>query len=126
MGDPVALARARHGQGRVYDSQKHIKLAWGIDLARLHDDEPYFDGPIQLDAVFYLPIPSSRSQTKQQQTRNSWHISKPDASNLIKFVEDVACKICYHDDSIICRLIIEKRYDDGHGTRTELTLTQLH
>lgn len=127
MGNPIALARARHSRatGHVYDSQRHIKLVWGIDLARIHDDEPYFIGPIQMDVVFYLPIPTSYSQKRKDKVRGQYHFIKPDTSNLLKFVEDVCTKICYHDDCIISKFFMEKVYDDGKGPRTEFTFTEL-
>lgn len=127
MGDPVALARARHSRatGHVYDSQRHIKLVWGIDLARIHDEEPYFIGPIQMDVSFYLPIPASYSAKRKDKVRGQYNPLRPDLDNLLKFVCDVANKICYHDDSIITRVVSQKLYDDGQGPRTEFTFTEL-
>lgn len=124
-GDPIPLARARHSQGKVYDSQKHIKFVWAMDLKRQHDSEPYFDGPIEMHVIFYLPLPTSRGQKKLDLIRGQWHIYKPDASNLLKFVEDVANKICYNDDCIIAKQTVEKVYDDGNGPRTEFILSEL-
>lgn len=127
MGDPVALARARHSRatGHVYDSQRHIKLVWGIDLSRIHNEEPYFIGPLQMEVSFYLPIPTSYSANRKEKVRGQFHAIRPDLDNLIKFVCDVANKICYYDDCVISRVIMQKVYDDGQGPRTEFSLSEL-
>ena len=54
LGNPVPLARARHANGRVYDSQKQQKFCAGILISRQHDNEPQFEGPIELEATFYF------------------------------------------------------------------------
>lgn len=124
-GDPIALARARVTRGRVYDAQKHIKLVWGLDLVKQHNSEPFLSGPLFLDIIFYLPLPKSASKKKLESMQGQWHIYKPDSSNLLKFVEDVATTICYNDDCIIAKQSIEKIYDDGNGPRTEFILSEL-
>ena len=124
-GDPIALARARQTRGRFYDAQKNLKLVWGINLRNLHDDYGYFDGPIFMDVIFYMPIPKTASQKKKCQLQDQWHIFKPDSSNLLKFVEDVATTISYKDDCIIAKHCIEKVYDDGKGPRTEFIFSEL-
>lgn len=125
FGDPIALARARISRGKLYDAQKHAKLVWGIDLQRQQNDEPLFEGPIFMDVLFYMPLPKSCSKKKQDSLKNQWHIYKPDSSNLLKFIEDVAISICYKDDSIISKVNIEKVYDDGKGPRTEFIFKEL-
>lgn len=125
MGDPIALARARYGRGKFYDSQKNTKLVWGIHLKNQHDTEFMFSGPLLMDVIFYMPIPATYTQKKKGITLNQWHFLRPDSSNLVKFIEDVATTICYKDDCIIVKHIIEKAYDDGQGPRTEFILSEL-
>lgn len=124
-GEPVALARARVAHYRVYDSQKQLKLLWGLELKKQHGDNNVLEGPIFLDIIFYMPIPGSFSQKKRQQTFNQWHIFKPDTDNLTKMVLDIAQEICYKDDCTISKIAVEKVYDDGNGPRTEFILTEL-
>ncbi len=124
-GDPIALARARHSRGRVYDAQKHIKLVWGINIQRQHNNERPFEGPVFMDVIFYMPIPSTASQKKKDSLKDQWHILRPDSDNLLKFVCDVATSICYHDDCIIAKQSIEKVYDDGGGPRTEFIFSEI-
>lgn len=120
-GDPIALARGRFSrQGKVYDAQKHVKLVWGIDVRNQHGEDPFFEGPLLMDVIFYLPLPQKSIKLKGQ-----YHTYKPDSTNLLKFAEDVATSICYHDDCIISKIMMEKVYDDGNGPRTEFILREL-
>ena len=124
-GDPVPLARARYGKGRFYDSQKHLKLVWGINLSRMHGNDKMFKGPLFMDVTFYMPIPCVVAKYRRGITFNQWHYIKPDSSNLLKFIEDVATGICYEDDCIIAKQSVQKCYDDGKGARTEFMLSNL-
>lgn len=124
-GDPIALARSRYSRGRFYDSQKHLKLIWGIDIARQHDNNPMFQGPVGMDVIFYLPIPKS-SIKKTETLKDQWHIFKPDSSNLLKFVEDAVTAIVFKDDCILVKQNIEKVYDDGNGPRTEFVFYEIN
>lgn len=124
-GDPVPLARARLSRGRVYDAQKHLKLVWGLELGKLHNNEPFFKAPVFMDVIFYMPIAKNLSQRKREQIYGQWHSQRPDASNLLKFIEDIATTICYQDDCIIVKQNVEKVYDDGLGPRTEFMFQEL-
>lgn len=123
LGDPVPLARARMSPYRVYDSQKQIKLVAGINLRNQHNDEPLLQGPLLLDVTFTLAMPRSWSRKKQGELVGSSHIFKPDLSNLLKFVEDIATGIIYNDDCIIAQVMAKKVY--GPEPSTKFTLTQL-
>jgi Holliday junction resolvase RusA-like endonuclease len=118
-GNPIALARARYSEHRVYDSQKQLKLIIGIQLVNQHNNKPPFSGPISLNVRFYLPLPKRYSTTLP----GSYHLYRPDLSNLIKLVEDVATGIIYKDDCIIAQIQSIKLYD--RNPRTELTITTL-
>jgi len=124
-GDPVALARARVSRGRFYDSQKHLKLIWGVELEKQHNGQPFFIGPIFMDVIFYMPIAQNLSEKRRQLLYDQWHLSRPDSDNLLKFICDVATSICYKDDCIIAKYNVEKVYDDGRGPRTEFILSEL-
>lgn len=125
FGDPIPLARARMGKYGVWDSQKAIKHSCAMQIEDQHKGLSFFKGPLQMDLIFYMPIPKSKSKTKQENLRNSWHYIKPDSSNIIKFYEDIAIGILYQDDATICKINSEKRYDDGQGPRTEIIIQQL-
>jgi Holliday junction resolvase RusA-like endonuclease len=120
-GDPIALARGRHVGRRVYDSQKNEKLVLRITLRNQHGDRPLYQGPLLLNATFYMPIAKSREKHKES-LLDSAHFYTPDLSNLIKFIEDIAKDILYHDDCLISKIIAKKIYGEP---RTEFTLTKL-
>lgn len=118
-GDPIALARARFGNAKVYDSQKQHKLICGLELRRQHGDFPLFTGPLQLTITFYMGIPQ-----KRKKLCGCYHACRPDTSNLIKFIEDVASNgILYKDDALIAVIQAQKVYSDE--PRTEFTITAL-
>lgn len=118
-GDPIPLARARYnGQDHFYDPNKHAKLFIAITLQSQHNTEPPFSGPLSLDATFFLPIPKSTHYTPL-----SYHFFKPDASNLLKMIEDAANKILYHDDCSIAKISLTKLYDKK--PRTVFTISEL-
>lgn len=119
-GDPIALARCRFGNDRVWDSQKQLKTYWGIHLHNQHFRRPFYQGPLHIDVIFYMRIPRN---PKKNQKPYCWHTKTPDLSNLIKFIEDVGTGILYHDDRIIASMHARKQYDDNE--RTELIITEL-
>ena len=118
-GDPVALARARHAEHRVYDSQKQLKLVVGLQFVNQHGDKQKFSGPVLLDIKFFMALP----QKFPLSLPGSYHPYRPDLSNLIKWIEDVATGIIYKDDCIIAQINSQKLYD--RNPRTEVTITSL-
>ncbi len=122
-GDPIALARARHGQRKVYDSQKHLKLVAGLSLVEQHKGLEMFAGALHLDVSFFMGLPSNMSAVKRKALIHTNHIYRPDLSNLLKFIEDAATGILYHDDCLIASISCKKLYDEN--PRTEFTLKQL-
>lgn len=123
-GPPIPLQRARCGrQQKVYDSQKNHKLVAGIHLKNQFENKQIIEGILQLDVIFYMPIPKKGCGKKNNGFEGNLHFKKPDLSNLIKFIEDVATGIIYTDDSRIAIIQSEKRYDQQ--PRTEFTITLL-
>jgi Holliday junction resolvase RusA-like endonuclease len=118
-GDPVALARPRMSGRAVYDSQKQLKLVAGLALRSQHGDKPFYEGPLHMDVQFYLKI----SQRRKDSLENQPHRSKPDLSNLLKFLEDIGTGILYHDDMMISEVVCGKYYSDI--PRTEFTIREL-
>lgn len=123
-GNPIPLARARHGNRRTWDSQKAIKFGWGVQLQNQHCEKKLYQGPLLLDINFFIEIPQTYKK-KFDLLCGTYFDKRPDLSNLVKFVEDVATGILYHDDCSISRIITNKFYDDGKGPRTEFTIIEL-
>lgn len=119
-GDPVPLARARHGRGRTYNAQAPIQNRCKLDLMKQHKKQPLLECALHLEIYFYMPMPTSWTQVKKERMVGKPHVSRPDFSNLLKFVEDCGTMVIYSDDSLICSVAGKKIYD--YYPRTELTL----
>lgn len=122
LGDPTPLARCRVGNRRVWDTQKADKLHFSLHLKFLHGNRPLYSGPLHLEVNFFFPIPNSRK--KLTSLIGSYHHYRPDISNLIKFVEDCATGVLYHDDCLIASVTSTKKYDIDRP-RTEFIITPL-
>jgi Holliday junction resolvase RusA-like endonuclease len=74
-------------------------------------------GPLQLHAVFYLPRPQShygkrKGQLVLKETAPFYHTVKPDATKMLRALEDALTSIVWRDDSLIAVQSVEKRYCD--------------
>lgn len=78
------------------------------------------DGSISLDVTFFMVIPASMSKNKKDALEGKKHAIKPDLSNLIKYLEDVAQNLIFRDDSAITNITARKIYDKN--PRTEFSI----
>ena len=122
-GDPIPLARARYTHGRVYNSQTEVMKRCKYELAKQHKKQPLLAGALHLEITFYMPMPASWTQQKKERQIDQPHISRPDWSNLLKFVEDCGSNIIYKDDSLIYSVRGTKVY--GWFPKTEFILTEI-
>lgn len=74
------------------------------DTAQVHG-RWYSRGPIEVTAVFLMPIPKTYPKTKEKPM-----ISRPDIDKLQRALFDALTGIFYHDDSQIVKCHIEKSY----------------
>lgn len=124
-GDPIPWARAHpnYAKRKVYDSQKHLKIAASLYLSQQAGNDPLFEGPIHMDITFYMKVPQSISAKRRELLYGKPHFTKPDNTNMTKFYEDICSGILYHDDCIIAVTTARKIYDAN--PRTEFTLREL-
>lgn len=122
LGDPIAWMRPGVFRGRFYDRQKVQKISNGLLIKRIHGKHKLFDGPVELKIVFYFAIPKSRSKDTDKLLLSPMFY-KPDESNLIKFYEDAANKLAYHDDCLIVKTIAYKCYSST--PRVEFSITDV-
>lgn len=94
-----------------------------ITLQQQVGNMPLLEGPIHLDATFYMKAPESISKIKRAALFNKPHLFKPDLDNLIKYICDVSSNLLYHDDCVIAVITAKKVYDEK--PRTEFTLRQI-
>ena len=121
-GKPLPLQRPRSSFVRklVYDPQKDQKEDAQIQLRLQHKNKAILDGPLILDITFFMAAPVSMPLKKKAFLYGMPHFKKPDLSNLIKYVEDVAQKIIFTDDSRIVSISAKKIY--AETPRTEFTI----
>lgn len=79
-------------------------------------------GPIILDIQSYIEVPSSKTKKfhAAADRGEEWPTGKPDASNLLKNLEDIGNKILWVDDAQIVDVRIRKSY--GSPARWQLTV----
>ena len=122
-GDPIPLARARYTRGRMYNPQSVLQQRCKFDLIKQHNKQPLLEGALHLEICFFMPMPKSWSQTRKELLVGTLHKSKPDWSNMLKFVEDCGSGILYKDDCLIASVTGKKIYD--WFPRTEFLLTEI-
>lgn len=76
-----------------------------------------FDGGniTTLSWTAYLPLPASWTKSKKAAMAGTLHRAKPDRDNIDKAIMDAL----FADDSGIASGTIEKRWDDGNGSRID-------
>lgn len=108
FGEPVAQGRPRaFKKGNMigmYDPKKSSTWKDSIKIQAINQKATMLSGAISMHASFYLTRPKSLSKKVKH------HIKKPDVDNLLKSLKDALKSICYHDDSQIVRVIVEKEY----------------
>lgn len=82
-----------------------------------------FSGPVEVNVLFKMPIPSSWSKKKSAAAIGEYHIKKPDTDNLVKGVFDSLNKIVWHDDNQVAKVTAVKVYGENPGI--EITVSQL-
>lgn len=85
-------------------------------------------GPVRLDITFVLPRPKGHHGTGRNASlvkpgAPAWPGVKPDATKLLRAVEDAMTGIVYYDDAQVVQQSVSKRY--GHPARVEIHVTQL-
>lgn len=112
---PVALARARFSSRtrRFFTPKKSSDAKRNILLSvqyQLKTKYPFFklekDQALKLVCIFYFKRPKSKKN-------ETYHIVRPDASNLLKLVEDSLNGLLWHDDCQISEVTAIKKYDEN-------------
>jgi Holliday junction resolvase RusA-like endonuclease len=129
-GIPVGKQRARaaviNGRARLYTPSKTVN--YEADVARSASDamgaaDP-FQGPVRIGLLISFPLPKSKRATRNRPAAY-WHTSKPDASNILKAIEDAMNGIVYRDDSQIAEIAITKIYDQAGRASVLVTVSEI-
>ncbi|KUZ98108.1 endodeoxyribonuclease RusA [Burkholderia ubonensis] len=127
-GKPVAKGRPRFArQGahvRTFTPEATeryenlVKIAAG---AAMRGSAPY-EGPVRMVVHIGLPIPTSWSAKRQAAAAAGLigATKKPDASNVLKAVEDGMNGVVYVDDGQVVDQWVSKRYVRAPGVRVEV------
>lgn len=122
-GPPTAKGRTKVGRVggfvRMFTPEKTVKYESTVAMfaGQAMGDRNLFDGPVSLELVLYMGVPASWSAKKQGMALSGEIIptTKPDASNVLKAVEDAMNGIVYLDDKQISDLSVKKRYSSHPG-----------
>lgn len=103
---------------------------WKKHVARIAHEEypgPIFDGFLRVTFVFYQPRPqdhyTSTGKLSKHGIETPWPNVVPDALKLARAAEDALTGLCWTDDAIIVKEVIEKEY--GVPPRVEITIEEL-
>ncbi|MCP2219930.1 MULTISPECIES: RusA family crossover junction endodeoxyribonuclease [Bradyrhizobium] len=127
MSEPItiSLQGAPQGKGRArafvrgghvghYTPEKTRTYEGMIRTAAMQElgSRPPLDEPLEFVLRAVFPVPASWSERKRQQaiTGDIKPGKKPDLSNVLKAWEDALNGVVYRDDSLICRMTLDKRY----------------
>ena len=122
-GEPIGKGRPRLGRGHTYTPEK--TRAWekmaALEAMRQYRGNP-LEGPVKLTVRAVFAIPGWWPKWKQEQAMGGWvvHTVKPDASNVLKAVEDALNGIVFRDDSQIASVSIDKWYGPEPGVVLEV------
>ena len=84
------------------------------------NDFKIIESAIEMNVVFYMPIPASLSDKKRLELVGEPHIKKPDSDNLLKTYKDAFEGVLYKNDSQIYKVDILKIYSDNPRVEIEL------
>lgn len=85
--------------------------------------DPIRDIPLRLHVVFTMKRLKGhyRASGELKGSAPEWHTVKPDATKLMRAIEDAITGICWHDDAQIADQHAQKRYGSKPGARVIIT-----
>jgi Holliday junction resolvase RusA-like endonuclease len=131
---PAGSKRAFVVKGRAVVTDDNAKSKpWkqevsGTALRAMSDaGVPWMEGPLGLTCVFYLARPkghygSGRNAAQVKESAPPFPVVKPDATKLVRGVEDALTGIVWKDDAQVVAQTVLKRY--GEPERVEVTVTR--
>ena len=131
-GDPKAKGRPRHSRnGHTFTPKDTVDAEnnFRAQAVRFLPKEGLIPAgiPIRLTLLFYMPIPASWSQKKQERASNGliYPVGRPDLDNLLKLAKDSLNGVFWHDDSqVVCYGELTGKYY-SHQPRTEVLIERM-
>lgn len=119
-GNPVSLMRPRNLNLQYWDSLSKFKHEAIQELENQNKEQKIYTKPVHVDINFYFDQPHSPLKPYHPHGYNS---SKPDITDLIKFVESITTGILLKDTNIIASISSCKKYSEA--PRTEIVITEI-
>ena len=114
-GEPFPLSRNKSMNSSLWEQMRGKKIYYRISLESQREPHPLISGPIDIEVTFYL-------KPKLAEKGKTSHISKPDLSALIYFIERIAQGTIFRKCCTINNLHAKKIYDNN--PRTEITVIE--
>lgn len=113
--------RVDYTRRRTYKPEKDRKYERKIKEAYINSGGGHFGRkPLAMVVVSYRHLPES----KPKRIKRESDLCKPDASNILKSVEDALNKLAYHDDKqIVCAVPLKMPRERDEIDRLEVIIT---
>lgn len=129
-GSKRAFFNKHTGKAAIVDACK-TSGDWKGDVKAFAHTEmigkgPPRTGPLHLFVGFILPRPKSHYGTGKnagvlKPSAPTWHTSKPDATKLLRCIEDAMTGIVWTDDAVIAKQEVFKGYGSQIGAKVTVT-----
>jgi Holliday junction resolvase RusA-like endonuclease len=114
---PKPQQQTQFSRRGCYDPSKMTKrhIQWQVQP---HAPKEPLRGAVEVHLTFYMPIPKAVKGVERQSMINNVakHYKRPDIDNLAYLVTNALKGIVYHDDSQICKMMLEKIYSEQPRT----------
>lgn len=121
--NPTAQQRSRStsiGNWHYKTSSQEVNETELIMLLKKHRPPEPIKTAVCLEFIAFVPIPKKTSKKNRllMQENKIKRIKKPDLDNYAKQIKDCLTYAGFWtDDNLVYKIIAEKRYDDGNGSR---------
>lgn len=125
--EPVPKGRPKFTRtGHPYTPKKTKEYEKKLAEFYKSQTSDYYDEPIKVRLVFYMPIPKSASKKKRilMESGQIKHTVKPDVDNLVKSVLDACNGVAYSDDNLVTTINAIKIYASDNDVGTYMVITE--
>ena len=118
---PIKYCEARINEPHLSDNRHKAELTYDLSIQRCHGDNPPFEGAVQLDLVYYMPIP----KLTRLRSPSQFHYTNPSLAELTQHLELALFKaqVLKNKDQISI-FTQQKLYDKN--PRVIFRITELH
>jgi crossover junction endodeoxyribonuclease RusA len=118
-GSKKAFYNAKLGRSLIVDASnnKDWRASLGVHAQQARGSKPLYDEPLQLTVIFVMPRPKNHFRANGELKPNApdFHTSRPDATKLLRCLEDALTNVVWRDDSLIVIQQVKKQYGINPG-----------